>query len=113
VRSDAAAKWACVAGHGAIGIVTLRTHKATVLPWASTIASYRSGTMGLVEGDAARSRYLPAPTVVLDTPAARAALAAAGRDLDVEETPASTGKLEHFDLPGTLRLRYHGRARDL
>jgi len=113
VRSDAAAKWACVAKHGAIGIVTLRTRKATTLPWTSTIASYRSGTMGLVAGDVARSRYLPAPTVVLDAPAARAALAAAGRDLDTEEARASTGKLEHFDLPGTLRLRYHGRARDL
>ncbi len=113
VRSDTAAKWACVAGHGAIGIVTLRTHKGTTLPWASTIASYRSGTMGLVEGDAARSRSLPAPVLVLDTPAAGAALAAAGRDLATEEARASTGKLEHFELPGTLRIRYHGRARDL
>jgi Zn-dependent M28 family amino/carboxypeptidase len=113
VRSDTAAKWACVARHGAIGIVTLRTSKATVLPWASTIASYRSGTMGLLEGDAARSRSLPAPVVVLDTPAARAALAAAGRDLQIEETRASAGKLEHFDLPGSLRIRYHARGRDV
>jgi len=113
VRSDAAAKWACVAKHGAIGIVTLRTRKATTLPWTSTIASYRSGTMGLVEGDAARSRSLPAPSLVLDASAARAVLAAAGRDLDAEEARASAGKLEHFDLPGTLRIRYHGRARDL
>lgn len=113
VRSDTAAKWACVARRGAIGIVTLRTGKATVLPWASTIASYRSGAMGLLDGDVARSRSLPAPIVVLDAPAARAALAAAGRDLEIEETRAATGKLEHFDLPGTLRIRYRGRARDV
>lgn len=113
VRSETAAKWACVAKHGAIGIVTLRTRKATVLPWASTIASYRSGTMGLVEADVARSRSLPAPILVLDTPAARAALAAAGRDLALEETRAAAGKVEPFDLPGTLRLRYRARARDL
>jgi hypothetical protein len=31
VRSDAAAKWACVAKHGAIGMIVLRTRKATVL----------------------------------------------------------------------------------
>jgi Zn-dependent M28 family amino/carboxypeptidase len=51
--------------------------------------------------------------VVLDAPAARAALAAAGRDLDIEETRAATGKLEHFDLPGTLRIRYRARGRDV
>jgi Zn-dependent M28 family amino/carboxypeptidase len=113
VRSDAAAKWACVAKHGAIGIVSLRTRKATTLRWASTIASYRSGTMGLVEADGARSRYSPAPILVLDADAARATLAAVGRDLDTEETRASAGKLEHFDLPGTLRIRYRARARDL
>jgi len=113
VRSDAAAKWACVAKRGAIGIVNLRTRKSTLLPWASAIMSYRSGAMGLVDGDTARSRSLPAPVLVVDTPAARAMLAAAGRDLDAEETRASTGKTEHFDLPGTLRLRFHGRARDV
>jgi Zn-dependent M28 family amino/carboxypeptidase len=113
VRSDTAAKWACVAGHGAIGIVTLRTRKATTLPWASTIASYRSGAMGLIDGDVARSRSVPAPIVVLDAPAARAALAAAGRELDAEEARAAAGKPAHFDLPGTLRIRYHGRARDV
>lgn len=113
VRSDTAAKWACVARHGAIGIVTLRTRKATTLPWASTIASYRSGAMGLLDGDVARSRSVPAPIVVLDAPAARAALAAAGRELDAEEARASAGKLDHFDLPGTLRIRYHAGARDV
>jgi len=113
VRSDTAAKWACVARHGAIGMVVLRTRKATVLAWASTVASYRSGVMGLLDGDVARSRSLPAPMLVLDTPAAGAALAAAGRDLEREETRAATGTLEHFDLPGTLQLRYRGRARDL
>ncbi|HEU4734139.1 MAG TPA: M28 family peptidase, partial [Kofleriaceae bacterium] len=100
------------ARHGAIGMVVLRTRKSTVLPWASTIASYRSGAMGLVDGEIARSRSLPAPIVVLDTPAARAALAAVGRDLDAEEARAQAGKLEHFDLPGTLRVRYHASARD-
>jgi len=113
VRSEAAAKWACVARHGAIGMVSLRTRKATVQPWAATIASYRSGTMGVVEADVARSRSVPAPILVLDTDAARATLAAVGRDLEIEETRASVGKLEHFDLPGTLRIRYHARARDI
>ncbi|HET7501823.1 MAG TPA: M28 family peptidase, partial [Kofleriaceae bacterium] len=112
VRSDLAARWACVAGHGAIGLVVLRTRKSTVLPWASTLASYRSGAMGLVDGDVARSRSLPAPIVVLDAPAARAALAAVGRELDGEEARAQAGKPEHFELPGTLRLRYRARARD-
>ena len=113
VRSDTAAKWACVARHGAIGLVVLRTRKATVLPWASTVASYRSGVMGLLDGDNARSRSLPAPILVIDAPAARAALATAGRDLDAEEARAAAGPLEHFELPGTLRIRYRGRARDL
>lgn len=113
VRSDNAAKWACVAKRGAIGMVLLRTSRATTLPWASTIASYRSGTMGVLDGDVARSRSLPAPILVLDAPAARAALAAVGRELDTEETRASAGKPEHFDLPGSLRLRYHARARDV
>jgi Zn-dependent M28 family amino/carboxypeptidase len=113
VRSEATAKWACVARHGAIGMVSLRTGKATVQPWAATIASYRSGTMGVVEADVARSRSVPAPILVLDTEAARATLAAVGRDLEIEETRASLGKLEHFDLPGTLRIRYHAGARDL
>ncbi|HEX7840911.1 MAG TPA: M28 family peptidase [Kofleriaceae bacterium] len=113
VRSDASARWACVARRGAIGIVTLRTRKATALAWASTVSSYRSGAMGLVDGNAARSRYLPAPGLTIDEPAARAALAAAGRNLDTEEARAQSGKIEHFDLPGTLRIRYHGRARDL
>jgi Zn-dependent M28 family amino/carboxypeptidase len=113
VRSELAAKWACVARRGAIGIINLRTRKATVLPWASTIASYRSGAMGLLEADVARSRSLPAPILTLDAPAARAALAAVGRDLEIEEARASASKLEHFDLPGTLRIRYHARARDL
>jgi Zn-dependent M28 family amino/carboxypeptidase len=113
VRSETAAKWACVAKRGAIGLVNLRTRKATTLPWTSTIASYRTGAMGLLEGDVARARSLPAPILVLDTPAARAALAAAGRDLDAEEARAATGKVEHFELPGTLRLRYRARARDV
>jgi Zn-dependent M28 family amino/carboxypeptidase len=113
VRSETVAKWACVARHGAIGMVILRTRKATALPWASTIASYRSGTMGLLEGDAARSRSVPAPIVVLDVAAARAAVAAAGRELDTEEARASAGQVAHFDLPGTLAIRYHARARDV
>ncbi len=113
VRSDNAAKWACVAKRGAIGLVLLRTRKATTLPWASTIASYRTGTMGLLDGDTARSRSIPAPILVLDTPAAHAALKAAGRDLDTEEARAATGKVEPFELPGTLRLRYRARARDV
>jgi Zn-dependent M28 family amino/carboxypeptidase len=94
-------------------MVVLRTRKATVLAWSSTIASYRSGSMGVLEVDVARSRSVPAPLVVVDAPAARAVLAAAGHDLDIEEARASAGKLEHFDLPGTLRIRYHARARDL
>jgi Zn-dependent M28 family amino/carboxypeptidase len=40
-------------------------------------------------------------------------LAAAGRDLDREEARAQAGKPESFELPGTLRIRYRGRARDL
>src|SRR5262249_24064741 len=68
VRSDASAQWACVAKRGAIGVVSLRTRKAATLAWASTVTSYRSGAMGLVEGDAPRSRSLPAPIVVLDAP---------------------------------------------
>jgi Zn-dependent M28 family amino/carboxypeptidase len=74
--------------------------------------------MGLVDAgaDAARSRSVPAPIVVLDVPAARAALAAAGRDLDAEEARAAAGtpgQVDHFELPGTLRIRYHARGRDL
>ena len=49
VRSDTPARWACVARHGAIGMVMLRTAKATTLRWASTVASYRSGAMGLAD----------------------------------------------------------------
>jgi hypothetical protein len=113
VRSDASAKWACVSRHGAIGLVTLRTQKATTLAWGSTVASYRSGTMGLLDGEVARSRSVPAPIVVLDAPAARAMLAAAGRDVDREEARAQAGKPEPFELPGTLRIRYRGQARDL
>jgi hypothetical protein len=113
VRSDAAAKWACVARRGAIGMISLRTRRATTLAWPSTIASYRSGVMGLIDGEVARSRSLPAPVMVLDAPAAQAALAAAGRDLDAEEARAATGKVEAFELPGTLRIRYRGRARDV
>lgn len=113
VRSDTSAKWACVSRHGAIGIVTLRTQKATTLAWTATVASYRSGSMGLLDGELARSRSVPAPIVVLDAPAARAMLTAAGRDLDREEARAQAGKPEPFELPGTLRIRYSGRARDL
>jgi hypothetical protein len=113
VRSDTVAKWLCVARHGAIGMVMLRTAKATALRWASTVASYRSGAMGVVDGEVVRSRSAPAPIVVLDAPAARAALAAAGRELDAEEARAATGKIEHFALPGTLRIRYRARAREL
>src|SRR5262249_11776291 len=102
VRSETAAKWACVAKRGAIGVIALRTGKSTGLAWPSTVASYRSGAMGVVETGAARSRSLPAPIVTLDVPAARAALAAAGRDLDAEEARAATGKVEPFELPGTL-----------
>jgi Zn-dependent M28 family amino/carboxypeptidase len=69
--------------------------------------------MGLVDGGAARSRSLPAPNLVLDAPAARAALAAAGHDLDAEEARAATGKPAAFELPGTLRIRYRARARDV
>jgi hypothetical protein len=111
VRSDNAAKWACVARRGAIGIIALRTRKATALAWSSTVASYRSGAMGLRDGGA-RARSLPPVVVTLDTTAAQAALAAAGRDLETEEARAATGKVEHFELPGTLRLRYRARARD-
>jgi Zn-dependent M28 family amino/carboxypeptidase len=114
LRSDASAKWACVSRHGAIGMVLLRGARGVTLRWASTVASYRSGAMGLVDTAGARSRSLPAPVVVLDAPAARAALAAAaGHDLDAEEARAGTGAPEHFDLPGTLRVRYRGAARDL
>ena len=111
VRSDTPARWACVARRGAIGMVMLRTAKATTLRWASTVASYRSGAMGLA--DPSRSRSVPAPIVLLDEPAARALLAAAGRELDAEEARAATGKIEHFELPGTLRIRYRARARDV
>ena len=113
VRSDNAAKWACVAKRGAIGMVVLRTPKATMLAWSSTIASYRSGSMGILDGEVPRSRYLPAPIVTVDAPAARAALAAVNRDLAAEEARAATGKPEHFELPGTLRLHYRAAARDL
>jgi Zn-dependent M28 family amino/carboxypeptidase len=112
IRSDNAAKWACVAQRGAIGMVVLRTGKSTVLPWGSTLASYRSGSMGILDGKIPRSRSLPAPIVVVDAPAARAALAAAGHDLEAEEARAATGKPAHFELPGTLRLRYRASARD-
>jgi Zn-dependent M28 family amino/carboxypeptidase len=113
VRSDAASKWACVAKHGAIGLITLRTKKASVAPWSMAVGSYRSGAMGLVEADGAHARFAPAPTLVVDAPAAQAMLAAAGRDLEAEERRAQAGKPAHFDLPGTLRLRVHTRARDL
>jgi Zn-dependent M28 family amino/carboxypeptidase len=113
VRSDTAARWACVSRRGAIGMVMLRTEKATALRWASTVASYRSGAMVLADADAARSRSVPAPVVVLDVPAARAALHAAGHELDAEEARAATGKIEQFELPGTLRIRYQARARDV
>jgi hypothetical protein len=112
VRSDVAAKWACVARRGAIGLVTLRTQRTTQVAWAQTIGSYRLGTMGIVEAGAARSRSLPAPNLVLDAPASRAVIAAAGHDLDAEETRAATGVPAHFELPGTLRIRYHARGRD-
>jgi Zn-dependent M28 family amino/carboxypeptidase len=51
--------------------------------------------------------------VVLDAPAARAMLAAAGRDLDREEARAQTGKVESFAIPGTLQIRYRARTRDV
>jgi hypothetical protein len=113
VRSELTAKWACVAKHGAIGIVLLRTRKATLLPWASAVTSYRSGAMGLVEAGVVRSRSVPAPILVVDTEAARAALAAAGRDLATEETRASTGQPAHVELPGTLQIHYRARTRDV
>ena len=46
------------------------TAKATALRWASTVASYRSGAMAVVDGDVVRSRSAPGPVVVLDLPAA-------------------------------------------
>ena len=113
IRSDAASKWACVSKHGAIGMVVLRTGRGATLRWASTVASYRSGAMGLVDGDTARSRSLPAPVVVVDTPAAIAALRAAGHDLEEEEAMAGSGKGKPFELPGTLRIRYHATGRDV
>ena len=113
VRSEVAAKWACVAKHGAIGLVSLRTPKTTVLPWASTIAAYRSGAMGLVDRGTAVSRSAPCPALVVDVPAARAMLAAVDRNLETEEARAASGKFDHFELPGTLRLRFHGSAKDL
>ncbi|HEY0988080.1 MAG TPA: hypothetical protein VGD80_13545, partial [Kofleriaceae bacterium] len=39
IRSDNGAKWACVAKRGAIGLVALRTRKATALNWGSSVAS--------------------------------------------------------------------------
>lgn len=113
VRSDQASKWACVARRGAIGMIVLRSGRGTTLRWASTVASYRSGVMGLLDGDVARSRSLPAPIVVLDTPAAMAALRAAGKHFALEHPSFRRGFLEPFDLPGTLRIRYHATARDL
>jgi hypothetical protein len=112
VRSDTAAKWACVARRGAIGLVVVRTQRSTTLGWSSTVASYRSGAMGLLDGDTARSRSLPAPIVVLDVPAATAAFNAARREFELDDQLAH-GKVEHFDLPGTLRIRYHAEARDV
>ena len=110
VRAEIAAKWACVARHGAIGLVSLRTPKATVQAWPATLASYRSGAMALVEDGVARSRLAPAAILVLDVPAARAVLATVGRDLEAEEAQATVAPVE---LPGTLRLRYRATARDL
>jgi Zn-dependent M28 family amino/carboxypeptidase len=94
-------------------MVALRTAKSTALRWASTVASYRSGAMGVVDGDVVRSRSAPAPIVVLDVPAARAVLAAAGHELDAEEARAATGKVAPFELPGTLRIHYRARTRDV
>lgn len=113
VRSELAAKWACVARRGAIGLVVLRTAKTSTLPWPTAVASYRSGAMALVEDGTARSRSAPAPMVVLDQVASRAALAAAGRDLDREEEQAAAGAASRFALPGTLQIRYRARARDV
>jgi Zn-dependent M28 family amino/carboxypeptidase len=112
VRSDNAAKWACVAKRGALGLVVLRTSKATS-SWAAAAGSYRSGMMGLLQGDVARSRSVPAPILVVDAPAARTALEAVGRELETEETRTSAGKVAHAALPGTLRIRYRGTARDV
>ena len=113
VRSDNAAKWACVSQHGAIGMVVLRTPKATTLAWSSTVASYRAGSMGILDGDTPRSRFLPAPIVAVDAAAAAAVLAAVHRDLAAEEARAAAGAPAHFDLPGTLRLHYRAQVRDL
>jgi hypothetical protein len=112
VRSDNAAKWACLSKRGAIGMVVLRTSKATS-SWPAAVGSYRSGMMGLLQGDVARSRSVPAPILVVDAPAARAALDAVGRELEVEDGRASAGKVAHVELPGTLHIRYRGTARDL
>ncbi|HET9622287.1 MAG TPA: M28 family peptidase [Kofleriaceae bacterium] len=112
VRSDLASKWACVARRGAIGLVTLRTRKASVAPWTMAVASYRSGAMGLRDAGA-HARWIPAPNLVVDAPAAQAMLAAVGRDLEREEQRAATGKPEHFELPGTLRLQVHAHSRDV
>jgi Zn-dependent M28 family amino/carboxypeptidase len=113
IRSDLSSRWACLSKRGAIGIVNLRTRKGATVAWSSAVAAYRSGAMGLVVGDTPRSRSQPAPTLVLDEPAARALFAAVGRNLDTEEPLASAGTFEPFELPGQLRLRYHGRARDV
>jgi Zn-dependent M28 family amino/carboxypeptidase len=113
LRSDNAAKWACVSRRGAIGLVVLRTAKTATLSWPPAVASYRSGAMGILDGDVARSRSWPAPIVVVDAPAARALLKAAGRDLDAEEPRASAGSVPPVEIPGTLRLHYRARGRDV
>jgi Zn-dependent M28 family amino/carboxypeptidase len=113
VRSDTASKWACVAKRGAIGMVILRTAQGTTLRWAATVASYRSGAMGLVDGDTAWSRSLPAPVVVVDTPAAISVMHDVGHDLATPGALARIDEWKPFELPGTLRIRYHATARDV
>src|SRR5215472_10118301 len=113
VRSELAARWECLKRRGALGLVVLRTPASTRLNWSSTIASWRSGGLGLVDGAGARSRSQVAPLLTLDVPAAKAFLGAAGRDLAVEEPLAESGRFEPVEIPGTLTLRYQGRTRDL
>jgi hypothetical protein len=113
VRSELAARWECLKRHGAVGLVVLRTPASTRLNWPSAIASWRSGGLGLVDGAAAHSRFQVARLLTLDVPAAKAFLAAAGRDLAEEEPLAQSGRFEPVEIPGTLTLRYQARTRDL
>jgi len=113
VRSELAARWECLKRRGALGLVVLRTPASTRLSWPSTIASWRSGGLGLVDGGGAHSRAQVASVLTLDVSAAKAFLATAGRDLAQEEPLAQSGRFEPVEIRGTLTLRYQGRTRDL